>query len=45
MIVLTSIFFMANPLIIDFGQNKNANWFSVNDTVMGGRSQGNVSYS
>ena len=45
MIVLTSIFFMANPLIIDFGQNKNANWFSVNDTVMGGRSEGNVDYS
>ena len=34
-----------NPLIIDFGKEKNDSWFSVNDGVMGGRSQGKTSYT
>ncbi len=30
--------------IIDFGENKTNSWFSLNDTVMGGKSKGSTSY-
>ena len=31
-------------MMIDFGTSKNTSWYSVNDTVMGGRSSGTTSY-
>lgn len=36
---------LAQPMVIDFGKEKEDSWFSVNDTVMGGRSDGNSNYS
>jgi hypothetical protein len=35
---------MKEPFTIDFGKDKTNAWFSVNDTVMGGRSAGTTSY-
>jgi hypothetical protein len=31
-------------MLIDFGQSKDTSWYSVNDTVMGGRSSGTTNY-
>ena len=39
------LFTMNEPLTIDFGKDKTDAWFSVNDGVMGGRSQGVTSYT
>ena len=36
---------MNETLTIDFGKEKTHSWYSVNDTVMGGRSSGKVSYT
>ena len=42
--VLISLLSFSQPMLIDFGESKNTSWYSVNDTVMGGRSSGNTSY-
>ncbi len=34
----------AHTLRFDFGEGKESTWYSVNDGVMGGRSEGSVSY-
>lgn len=46
MLILLMVFLsLTDPMEIDFGQEKNNTWFSVNDTVMGGRSSGKTKYT
>jgi hypothetical protein len=42
--ILTALCLLTQPMLIDFGESKNTSWYSVNDTVMGGRSSGSTSY-
>ena len=42
--LLIPIFIFSNSIVIDFGESKTNSWYSVNDTVMGGRSSGTTIY-
>ena len=43
--ILIAILVFTQPMLIDFGLSKDTSWYSVNDTVMGGRSSGSVTYA
>jgi hypothetical protein len=42
--VLISLLLFFQPMLVDFGESKDTSWYSVNDTVMGGRSSGTTAY-
>ncbi len=44
MIVALIFLILTDVFLLDFGEAKNNTWYAVNDGVMGGRSQGVVSY-
>ena len=45
LIIPITLFLMTAPMTIDFGKDRTNSWYSVNDGVMGGRSQGVTSYT
>lgn len=46
LIILSCLMLSDNNFLLDFGTNKNSpQWTAINDTVMGGRSQGSVSFN
>ncbi len=42
--IVITLLLLSQPMLIDFGKSKETSWYSVNDTVMGGRSAGTTSY-